>query len=507
MTSRRTDAGCLAEENIGLRERAAALREECERLAQRAEHYRDLYENSPDMYAVFNSGSTRLVECNETLARFLGYPRDDLIGRSLFSLHAQQDQGRIFDHFLRFLREGEIEDARVRIQHADGRRMPVSVSIAGTRDESGALVEGRVVMRDVTDVAGTEEALEQSEGRFRTLAETMGLVPWELDVDTIEGPALPVAGESRDDRLRRWSLVTRASWIGPQIEGVLGYAPELYIKPGFWFQRVHPGDRDRLLTGYAALVAAGESYEINYRIIAADGRVVSILDSVSIVRSADGGIRLIGVMADVTEREQAAAEQARLMKDLDHRVKDALSTVRAVAERTQTMCASMDEFRLTFGRRLRTLAHVHDALSARRWKGMSVRELVDTVLVSGDDAGRVSVGGPEVWLPIAATRVLGLALGELATSTAAAPASLTWQRFDDDGGASVRLQWRQSGPAAWRAVERWGLDRYLIEDGLAYELDARVALRLDVSGVTCDIDIPLAASTPGERDAGGDVRQ
>lgn len=163
MTSRRTDAGCLAEENIGLRERAAALREECERLAQRAEHYRDLYENSPDMYAVFNSGSTRLVECNETLARFLGYPRDDLIGRSLFSLHAQQDQGRIFDHFLRFLREGEIEDARVRIQHADGRRMPVSVSIAGTRDESGALVEGRVVMRDVTDVAGTEEALEQSE--------------------------------------------------------------------------------------------------------------------------------------------------------------------------------------------------------------------------------------------------------------------------------------------------------------------------------------------------------
>ena len=96
MTGRRTNAGPLAEENIGLRERAAVLREECERLAGYADHYRDLYENSPDMYAVFDARTARIIECNETLARFLGYPRRELIGRSIFSLHAEQDQERSF---------------------------------------------------------------------------------------------------------------------------------------------------------------------------------------------------------------------------------------------------------------------------------------------------------------------------------------------------------------------------------------------------------------------------
>jgi len=479
----------LAADNVVLRERAAVLREECASVARQAEHYRDLYDNSPDMYAVFNPGTTLLIECNTTLARFLGYPREELVGRTLFSLYAEQDQEQIFAVFLRFLREGGIEDVRLRIRHADGRRMPVSLSIAGTREEPGEPAEGRVVMRDVADVATTEEALEQSEERFRTLAETMGLVPWELDIDSIESSSPRSTEESKDDRLRRWSRETQASWIGPQIEAVLGYPPEQYLEPGFWFRRVHPDDRDRLLASYAPLVGTGESYDVDYRIVAADGRVVSIRDAVSIVRSAEGRVRLIGVMVDVTERERAAAEQAGLMQELDHRVKDALSTVRAVAERTRTTCVSMEEFRVSFGRRLRTLARVHDALTARRWERLSVGELVEAVLAGADATGRVSVEGSEVWLPLAATRALGLALGELATSTA--PASLTWERFDEEGDAQVRLQWRQPDPSAWRAVEGWGLDRYLIENGLAYELDANVTLRLDTTGVTCDIEIPL----------------
>jgi len=164
------------------------------------------------------------------------------------------------------------------------------------------LTRGRVIQRsqtghptriigthlDITDVKKTEIALRRSEERFRALAETSRAVPWEADIASF-----------------------RITYVGPQIEHITGYSPADWVDKDLWPQRLHPDDRDRANKEVEILANEGVDHNLEYRLIAADGRVVWIRDMVSVIKSDDGQRWLYGVMVDVTEgkqREQALRE-------------------------------------------------------------------------------------------------------------------------------------------------------------------------------------------------------
>jgi PAS domain S-box-containing protein len=141
---------------------------------------------------------------------------------------------------------------------------------------------------DITDVKKTEIALRRSEERFRSLAESSRAVPWEADIATFQ-----------------------ITYVGPQIEAVTGYSPTDWVEKDLWPQRLHPEDRDRAMKEVDTIAKEALDHNLEYRLIAADGRVVWIRDMISVVKSDDGQKWLYGVMVDVTEgkqREQALRE-------------------------------------------------------------------------------------------------------------------------------------------------------------------------------------------------------
>jgi PAS domain S-box-containing protein len=161
-----------------------------------------------------------------------------------------------------------------------------------------------------------EEALRRSEERYRTLVEQIPAVTY------IQEPA-----ESDNPKA--------VTYISPQYETMLGYSAEAeMIDEEHWYKTLHPEDRERVLAEDARTDESGESFDIEYRIIAGDGRVVWVRDQATLVRD-EGGKDLywLGVQYDITEqkrteealREVREAERRRMARDLHDSVLQDLS--------------------------------------------------------------------------------------------------------------------------------------------------------------------------------------
>jgi PAS domain S-box-containing protein len=169
---------------------------------------------------------------------------------------------------------------RIRAKNGDWRWI-LSRGRAVERDSAGAPRRMSGTHLDITDLKQIEIALRRSDQRFRALAESSRATPWEADFTTY-----------------------RITYVGPQIEAVVGFSAKDWVEKDLWPERLHPDDRDRILREAAEYSRAGVDHNLEYRLIAADGRVVCIRDLVSVIKSEDGQTWLYGAMVDVTEEKQ-----------------------------------------------------------------------------------------------------------------------------------------------------------------------------------------------------------
>jgi two-component sensor histidine kinase len=186
------------------------------------------------------------------------------------------------------------------------------------------------------------------------------------------------------------------------------------------------------------------------------------------------------------------------MRELDHRVKNTLATVQAVAEQTVRSSASMDGFGEAFTGRIQALGRIHGALGGRRWEGLPLGELVDLVVGpyhQHADSLRVDCDGS--FVPSAMVRTLGMALHELATNAArhgalSIPGGRVAVTARTAGqGGRLRISWCESGGPPVVPPTRRGFGTRLIEEALAYETDGRAELAFPSDGLRCDIDLPI----------------
>ena len=204
-----------------------------------------------------------------------------------------------------------------------------------------------------------------------------------------------------------------------------------------------------------------------------------------------------GSIIDVTERRQAEARQLMMARELDHRVKNNLAEVIALAEQTGNSSRSYTEFREAFTARLRAMARTHEALAARHWKGVPLHDVVELTLgpYDGRAEERIAKHGAAVMLGPSASSALCLTLHELAANAAKYGAlavasgrvELSWHR-DADGG--LRLQWQESGGPPVTRPERAGFGTRLVEGVVAHELGGRATIDFRVDGVRCEILVP-----------------
>ena len=109
------------------------------------------------------------------------------------------------------------------------------------------------------------------------------------------------------------SLINALGGIVWEAERILGYSTRTWLEePDFWVRHTHPDDVERCAASCRAASERGEDHELEYRMIAADGRVVWLRDIVSVCRSEDGSTRLVGLAVDITNQKREEVSQQEL---------------------------------------------------------------------------------------------------------------------------------------------------------------------------------------------------
>lgn len=304
-----------------------------------------------------------------------------------------------------------------------------------------------------------------------------------------------------------WNVDSHIVECDPLLPQLFGMAPTARLHARRLFGAI---DRRDLRASRArfreALMTDGE-YFGEYRVagvhpprwLAARGRVVE--------RDAEGRPTLLfGVNFDITERKSHEERQRLLLRELNHRVKNTLATVQALASQTVRHSSNAHEFLHAFSARLQALGAAHNLLSDREWKGIGIVELValETKPFQNVASPRIDVEGEDLMLPPDQAMGLGLILHELgsnalkygALSRPEGRVGIAWRSTPRDGAPFLRLSWRERGGPRVAPPTAQGFGTILIRRSLAKVLGSQVEHRFAPEGVEAEISMPLTQSEP-----------
>ena len=205
-----------------------------------------------------------------------------------------EDRARVLADFAEMHATGDRFECEYRLLTRDSRVVWVHDGAVVVRDDAGAPLYAQGFMVDITGRKETENALRESDQRFRDLVAGIDVIVWEAD------PQL------------------NFSFVSKRAEDILGYPIDRWLnEPKFIVDLFHPDDQARIKAADQAVLETGDDYELEYRIQAADGRWVSFREIVRPELDAHGHVcKLRGVMVDVTAQKHADDVRAGLEQQL-----------------------------------------------------------------------------------------------------------------------------------------------------------------------------------------------
>jgi two-component sensor histidine kinase len=203
--------------------------------------------------------------------------------------------------------------------------------------------------------------------------------------------------------------------------------------------------------------------------------------------------------SDVTDRVLGERQQKLLLDELNHRVKNTLSTVQAIASQTLRTNADPAEFRAAFESRLMALSATHNLLTATNWMSADLREVAQLEFHPYGPE-RYRLAGPAVALSPAQALALGLLFHELATNAAKYGAlahgdgqvEVVWRLRELGGRMGLAIDWKEHDGPPVIPPARSGFGSRLIERSLQGQLGGEATLDFAPDGVRCHISLPLA---------------
>jgi PAS domain S-box-containing protein len=278
---------------------------------------------------------------------------------------------------------------------------------------------------------------------------------------------------------------------------------------------VHPDDAERFLAEREAAIdpAHPSRSPHEYRVHRRDGEVrwveirwLAYFDGDQRERGAGS---VIGTVHDITERKTHQEREQLLMREINHRAKNMLNVVDAIARQT-AIRDDPEHFVDRFSERIQSLSASQDLLVQNAWHGVAIEDLVRVQLVPFADllGSRIVLSGPKLRLNAATTQAIGLALHELSTNARRHGAFLSdtgrvdvsWDAADDTFTMSW-IEWE--GPPV-SAPRRRGFGAAVIETMAERSLDGKVDLDYAPSGVTWRLACPAAnALEEGSKSQGG----
>ncbi|GLQ52338.1 chemotaxis methyltransferase [Dyella flava] len=238
------------------------------------------------------------------------------------------------------------------------------------------------------------------------------------------------------------------------------------------------------------------------------GQTIPVSVANSPVRNSVGSVIAGSLIArDISERRDAERHARMMLGELNHRVKNTLASVQAIALQTLTSSPSLEEFKANFLARLKALSQTHNLLAKEAWDGVRLATLVRGELAPYQDeqrTSRVRLHGEDLKLSPRIALALSMALHELTTnamkygalSDTQGTVDISWEVHLVDQRSWLHFSWLESGGPEVVTPTTHGFGTRLITGGLAYELDGEATLEFLPTGVRCTITIPLSELDP-----------
>ncbi|MCL4511219.1 MAG: PAS domain S-box protein [Bacteroidetes bacterium] len=268
--------------------------------------FRTLIDRSMDAIEVVDPETGRFLDVNETSCLDLGYTREELLSSTVFDIDPTVERSS-FQTIVAEVRKSGSFTWQGRHRRKDGATFPVEVNMQYAQLHRDYIV---TVARDITERERAEEEIRQSHRKYEELVNSIDGIVWEGDARTF-----------------------RFSFVSKQAERILGYPAEHWISgPTFWKDHIHPEDREWAVSFCINATAEKQSHQLEYRMIAADGRVVWLHDIVTVVLKDEQPEMLRGIMVDITERKQAEQEREVL-----HAIGETVNTAANLDELLQSI--------------------------------------------------------------------------------------------------------------------------------------------------------------------------
>ncbi|MEW6210286.1 MAG: PAS domain S-box protein [Acidobacteriota bacterium] len=271
-----------------LRQRAEEERLRAHNLTER---FGRILDQSVNEIYIFDATTYHFLQVNRGARENLGYTEEEFSTLTPMDLMPEFDRAS-FDELAARLRAGQREMAMITTVHRrrDGTTYPVEINIQISRLETPAVMVS--IVRDITERKRMEEALRESEERFRLAIDAAQMGTWDWNLLT--------------DKVRRTG---RAYHLLGASEEMLGDSPEAF------FDRVHPLDRQRIREALQRAIGEGAPYSEEFRVLMPDGQVCWRAAQATIFRDDIGQpSRMVGIILDITERKRAE-EALRLSEE------------------------------------------------------------------------------------------------------------------------------------------------------------------------------------------------
>jgi PAS domain S-box-containing protein len=478
--------------------RDETARDSAERALRETEaRFRAVFDQQFQFMAVLAPDGTTL-EVNELPLRVANISRDQVIGRPFWETPFWADRPDLRRAWPdRLAAAAQAEGAvlsKDEFQTSSGEVRSADAAITAVRAPDGSPAFFVIQATDTTERRRADVATRESAAEFRAIFETAAAGVTEVD-----------------PRTRRYIRVNRrfCEIVGrSQAELTGGLGPD---------DISHADDRS---VNAAALAAADDTgrAEVEKRYVRPEGTVIWVRASAAVAaRDATGqAVRTVTVVQDITASKHAEHRQALLVAELNHRVKNLLTSVQAVAEQTLRGAAgSLEQFAESFSARLRALARAHDLLTERGWEptglGDVARAALSTWLPTEGGAARIRLdvreGARSTMISPRQAQALVLALHELTVNALkhgalSSPEGRVHVRCEAVDGA-LAVDWAEiGGPPVDARPARRGFGTRLLERALTQDLGpgSSVELQFAPGGLRASIRFP--AKLPGADRAG-----
>lgn len=275
-----------------------------------------------------------------------------------------------------------------------------------------------------------------------------------------------------------------------------------------------PADQDIYYRHRKEIIELKQSYSCQLRMITKDAEPLWVEMETNLIRSDEvDDFSFRTVITDITKRIQAEQVlqshvelQKLLIQEIDHRVRNNLSTLITLIKLSRTGARTIDELATAMQSRVQAIAAIHSVLSTAEWRGGDMEKMLREI-VKPVKRTHIKIAGPQILIPLCQAQAVGLIINELTTNSIKygamsvdnAIVSISWEKqITENDKVNLIMYWRETGGPQIENEQNPGTGTSLIQRLTRYELHGQSELTYPTEGAIHTLRFTLATETTSQ---------